>query len=84
MDVDLKLNFRRRGARFKCVREAQALRIKLGGMNVLRVGNFISKVSFFDSGRRGRGLSPSQLAGEKTAGGDESGRTHVERCGTQW
>lgn len=45
MDVDLKLNFGRLGGvHLEGVRKAQALRIKLGRMDVPRVGGVIPKV----------------------------------------
>lgn len=44
MDVDLKVNFRRRGAHIKGMRKAQAFRIKLGRRNIPRVGNVIFNV----------------------------------------
>lgn len=46
MDVDLKMNFRRRGAHIKGMRKAQAFRIKLGRKNIPRVGSVIFNVWF--------------------------------------
>jgi hypothetical protein len=44
VDVDIKLDFRRRGVHVEGMRKSQAFRIKLGRGNTLRVGSTVSKV----------------------------------------